>query len=119
MKKAKPFLILHAILLVYSAVAVFSKLASGQTFLSFKFCLFYGAVLLLLGIYALLWQQVLKHIPLTLAYANKAVTIIWGMLWGTLFFNETISVQNIIGAVIVLSGVLLMVTGENKRDNNG
>ena len=115
MKKIKPFIILHLVLILLSVSGIISKLASGQQFLSLNFCLLYGTMILILGVYALLWQQILKHIPLTIAYANKAVTIIWGMLWGTLFFNETISVQNIIGAAIVLAGVILMVTGEDKK----
>ena len=115
MKKIKPFIILHLILVLFSVSGIVSKLASGQQFLSLNFCLLYGTMILILGVYALLWQQVLKHIPLTIAYANKAITIIWGMLWGMIIFNETISVQNIIGAAIVLAGVILMVTGEDKK----
>lgn len=115
MKKVKPFIILHLILMMNSIGGVISKLASGQPFLSLNFCLLYGTMILILGVYALLWQQILKQIPLTIAYANKAPAMIWGMLWGVLFFNETISLQNIIGAVIVLAGVILMVTGEDKK----
>ena len=32
--------------------------------------------------YAFGWQQVIKHLPLTTAYANKAVTVVWGILLG-------------------------------------
>lgn len=115
MKKIKPFIVLHIILLIFSTGGIFSKLASGQTFLSLNFCLLYGAMIFILGIYALLWQQILKYIPLTTAYVNKAVTIIWSTLWGTLLFHETITVQNVIGAIIVLAGVIIMVTGEDKK----
>ena len=116
MNKIKIFIILHLILVMYSAGGILSKTASGQPFLSLQFCLLYGGMIFILGVYALLWQQVLKHIPLTTAYANKAVTIIWGMLWGVLFFKETISIQEIIGAVIVLVGVIMMVTEEGKKN---
>lgn len=115
MKKIKSFIILHLILMLFSIGGVISKMASGQPFLSLNFCLLCGALILVLGVYALLWQQILKQIPLTVAFANKAVTIIWGMLWGVILFNENISVQNIIGAVIVLAGIILMVTGEDKK----
>lgn len=112
----KSFIILHLILLVYSLGGICSKLASGKTFLSFEFCLFYGLVILNLGIYAILWQQIIKRIPLNVAYANKAVTLVWGMVWGVIFFKESISLSNIIGAAVVLSGVLLMVTGGENKD---
>lgn len=116
MKKLKPYLLLHLILFIYSFNGIFSKTASKEKFLSFRFCLFYGLVILGLGIYALLWQQVLKSIPLNVAYANKAVTLIWGMVWGATIFNEKNTVTNIIGAVIVLIGVILMVTGGEKQN---
>lgn len=111
----KPYLILNLILLFYSLSGICSKTASGKQFLSFEFILFYGLVLFILAVYAVLWQQVIKRIPLNIAYANKAVTLVWGMVWGAVVFKEHISLANIIGAVIVLAGVLLMVTGGEKK----
>lgn len=116
MKKIKPYLFLNLILFLYSMGGVCSKIAAGKEFLSFEFVLFYCFVLLILAFYAILWQQMLKIVPLNIAYANKAITLVWGMLWGALLFKETISISNIIGAVIVLSGVLLMVTGGEKKN---
>ena len=52
-------------------------------------------MIFILFVYAVLWQQVLKSIPLSIASANKAVTIFWGMWWGFLFFNEEISIKKI------------------------
>lgn len=114
MKKITYYLSFHLLLLFFSLGGVFSKTAAGKEFLSFEFFLFYGLVLFVLFVYALIWQQVLRVIPLNIAYANKAVTLIWGMLWGALIFKETITIPNIIGAVVVLAGVLLTVTGGEK-----
>lgn len=116
MKKVKPYLLLNLLLIMYSLSGIFSKIASAKSFLSLEWCFFYGMVILIMGIYALLWQQVLKNIPLNIAYANKAVTLIWGMLWGLLFFNEKISITNIVGAAVVFCGVILMVTGEERKN---
>lgn len=116
MKKALPYIILNVLILIYSFGSIFSKLASAKTFLSFEWCILYGTVILILGIYAVVWQQLLKKIPLNIAYSNKAITLIWGMIWGVLFFNENITLQNVFGAVIVLAGVILMVTGEEKKN---
>ena len=90
-------------------------MAAGYDFLSVKFCLCYGGLILILGIYAICWQQIIKRIPLTLAYANKAVTVIWGMIWGVLFFGENITVTKVIGAVIVIAGVILYSLEDNKQ----
>ena len=73
-------------------------------------------MLLILGVYAICWQQLIKKIPLNVAYANKAVTLIWGMVWGAAVFKEQITPSNIIGAVVVLAGVILMVSGEEKKN---
>ena len=115
MRRFRYFLLLHIILLFYSLASVCSKYAAKLPFLSFKWCALYATMILILGVYAILWQQVLKKLPLNLAYANKAVTIIWGMLFGATIFNEAskITVFNIIGAIIVIAGVILMVTGQN------
>lgn len=116
MKKVKPYFFLHLILLFYSLSGICSKTASGKQFLSFEFFLFYGLLLLIMLVHAVLWQQILKKIPLNIAYANKAVTLIWGMVWGAAIFKEQITLSNIIGAAVVLSGVLLMVTGGEKKN---
>lgn len=112
LKKFKNFFYLHLLLLFFSFCSVFSKLASSEAFLSFKFVLYYGISLLILGIYAILWQQILKRMPLTIAFINKGITIIWGMILGVLIFNETITINMIIGSIIILIGVILVVEHE-------
>lgn len=109
MKKINNYLLLHLVLFFFSFCGVFSKLASNYGFLSFKFCLFYGISIFILGIYAILWQQILKKFDLTTAFFNKAITIVWAMIWGILFFNETITIKMIIGTIIVLLGIGLVV----------
>src|SRR5574344_2008567 len=103
--KLKYYLFLHIILLQLSVGSILSKFASGQDFMSISFIVLYGLVIINLGVYAILWQQVIKHIPLTTAFCNKAVTIIWGMLWGIIIFGETITWNMLLGAAIVLVGV--------------
>lgn len=115
MKKVLPYIVLHIIILLYSLGGICSKIASSKDFLSLEWIFFYGLLLLSLGIYAVLWQQILKKVQLNIAYASKAVTIIWGTLWGVLIFNETIEWNNIVGGIIVLAGVILMVTGGEKK----
>ena len=89
-RKANYYLLLHILLFVFSFTGVLSKFASKQEFLSIKFCVFYAGIICILGVYAIVWQQILKHIPLTTAFCNKAVGIIWGIIWGFLIFKETI-----------------------------
>ena len=110
--KLKYFIALHILLLFYSFSNVCSKLAAKEKFLSPKFILLYGCIIAILGVYAIVWQQIIKHIPLTTAFCNKAVGIIWGIVWGVLFFSEQIKWNMIVGAVIVIIGVIIVVKAD-------
>lgn len=103
---------LHGIVLLYSLSGVCSKTAAGYPFLSGGFIGWYAGALFLLFIYALVWQQVLKRLPLTTAFANKGVTIIWGILWGALLFGEQISLTMVIGAALVFTGIIMVVSAD-------
>ena len=118
-KNTKTILALNVLLMFFSLGGIFSKLASKQPFLSLKFILCYGALLFIMFVYAIGWQQVIKRLPLTMAYANRAVTIVWGIIWGLLFFNEKLNVGKIIGAVIVIAGVMLYVTESEEGEHTG
>ena len=106
----KVIVALHLLLLLYSIESVCSKMAAQQELFSFKFFLFYGLVLFLLFFYALAWQRILKYMPLTVAYANNGITIVWGMVWGAILFNEAITLKTIIGGLIILVGIFMVVT---------
>ena len=66
----------------------------------------------LLGVYAVGWQQIIKRLSLTYAYANKAVTVLWGIVWGMLLFREQVSALKLLGAAVVLAGVVLFSLAE-------
>ncbi len=105
--KAKTYLALHLFLMLYSTGGIVSKLAAGQPFMSLPFILFYGLEIVILGLYAAGWQQFIKRMPLSVAYANKAVTVIWGCVWGILIFHERLSAGKVLGGLMVLAGVIL------------
>ena len=95
-----------------------AKRSSGADFLSWQFVLFYGGIILVLGIYAIGWQQIIKRMPISTAFSNKAITIIWGLLWGKLFFSEGITPGKIAGAVIVTIGVVIYSKADDKREES-
>ena len=82
--------------------------------MSFEFIALYAGVIGTLGVYAIIWQQVLKKIPLTNAFVNKSATLFWSLLWGVTLFGETISISMIIGIIIVFIGVILVVVNSPK-----
>ena len=93
--------------MVYSLSGLVSKTAAGVPFLSWQFCLLYAALIALLGVYAIGWQQILKRMDLTTAFSNKAVTVVWGIIWGALFFLEPVTIPKIVGAAMIVVGVVL------------
>ena len=117
MKKISTNLLLHGILMLYSMGGIFGKLAGAEPFFSFKFCLYYGMIIGILGIYAIGWQQIIKRMPLTTAFANKAVTVVWGLVWGVLFFHEQITVGKIAGVVLVAIGVVIFAKADQENVN--
>lgn len=62
---------------LYSLTGVLGKNAAGEDGVTLRFVALYGLSLLLMGVYAIGWQQVIKRIPLMVAYANKAVVVLW------------------------------------------
>ncbi|MCM1272133.1 MAG: EamA family transporter [Clostridium sp.] len=75
---------------------------------SLKFLLAYGMVLVIMFAYAIVWQQILKKFDLTIAYANKAAVILFGIVWGAIIFREKISWNMIVGSVIIIIGIWMV-----------
>ena len=105
----KTYVLLHLLLILLSFSGVCSKMAAKFPFLSIPFCLYYAGMIAILGIYAIGWQQVIKRLPITVAYANRAMMIVWGVVWGALLFHEAITLGKLLGAAIVIAGILLYV----------
>lgn len=113
----KDILFLQAIIMIFSASSVVAKLASGQALLSVNWILFYGLEIFLLGVYAIFWQQAIKKFDLSIAYANRAMVLLWSIVWAVLIFKEKITVQNIIGLAVVILGIVIINAEEQGEDN--
>ena len=88
--KLKVLFALHLMLMIYSMSGICSKMASQQDFLSFKFCLFYAIIIFLL---------------------------VWGIIWGAVFFHESITVGKVIGAALVIVGVVIYARADEGEVN--
>ena len=107
--------LLEVSVVVYSLSTVAANMASKQEFLSLKYILFFGLDFCILGVYAILWQQVIKKFQLSIAYANKAVTLLWSMLWNFIIFSQGITPGKVAGVLLVMVGVVVMNMGEGKN----
>ena len=101
------WLTLIGINLIYACTYICMKMASGFEFLSSPYVLWTFGAVAIMGIYALLWQQILSRTSLSTAYMFKGTSLIFVLLLSALLFGEGITMKNIIGSVIIVSGILL------------
>ncbi len=104
----KNIVILQAIIGIYTLSTVAAKFASNQEFFSIGFIICYGIEIFILGVYAILWQQIIKKFEISVAYANRAMALLWSILWALVFFHEEITIKNIIGVIIVIIGTIIV-----------
>lgn len=112
----KSIILLEIAFFIYSLSSMFSKKAMYDNPSFTHIIVFYLLSVCMLGIYAIIWQQVLKTLDLSVAFANKGITIIWGIFWGIIVFNEKVTFGMIIGAIIVIIGIVIMMY--NKEEGN-
>ena len=117
--RLKDILILQAVIVIYTLSSVMAKLASGQEAFSAPFLLFYLAELMILGVYAILWQQMIKKFELSVAYTNRAMALLWSMLWAVVLFHDRVTVKNIIGVALVIVGTLIVNGGDAEDRESG
>ena len=55
--------------------------------------------------FTIIWQILLKKYELSLIYLFKGTTIMWGMLFAHIFFDEVITTTNIVGGAIIVIGI--------------
>lgn len=116
MTEITTFIVLQLMNILFSLSSVLIKVASsgwardGLWRLSVIVPL--SVAVIILGVYALLWQMILSRIDLTTAYMCKGMTVFWGLLWALVLFNETITAYNAIGTIIIFIGTVLVTVYE-------
>lgn len=106
------FCALIGVFLIYSCTSVFTKLASMQEFLSVRYLLFLAGAVVVMGIYALIWQQILKRMPVSDAYMWKGSTVIFTLALSALLFGECITWMNVLGTLLIVSGIALFAKSD-------
>ncbi len=65
-----------------------------------------------MGIYALIWQQVLKRFPVGVAVSSKGIAVVIALVWSVLLFGEAITPNNIIGVILIVFGIWMVSKDE-------
>ena len=114
LKKIKNVVCLQGVVMIYTISSVMSKEASASAGEPFRFLFFFGMEFVVLGIYAVLWQQMIKRFELSVAYANRSMAVVWSMIWAVIFFHDEITARNVIGVLLVVTGTVIINT-DNKE----
>ena len=105
--KVLQYIFLIVINFLYACVSIFTKYASQAEFMSWSYvCAVVGAIGVM-GLYAVLWQQILMRVEISLAYMFKGTSIVFVMLLAHIIFGEQITWNNIVGAIIIILGIVL------------
>jgi len=110
----KNIVILQAVVIIYTLSSVVAKIATGKELFSFSFFLFYGIEIMILGIYAILWQQMIKRFDLSVAYANRAMAIVWSAVWAIVLFKDVLAIKQIVGIAFVVLGTVIVNCDQEK-----
>ena len=105
--RVKILLLLSLSLVLQSLSSVFIKYAGQFETLSPEFIFYYVIAVGCLGVFAIMWQFLLELIPLTTAYLRKGIMYILILIWSVILFNETVTINNIIGSIIIIAGISL------------
>jgi len=98
---------------------VFSKFASLEEFLSVRYFLYFCASVVIMVGYAVIWQQVLKKIPLSIALLNRPVVLILTVIWAVILFHDKLSLKFFVGFIFILSGIFLVnIQGTERKLEN-
>lgn len=115
MKNKSTYILMLLSFFIYSLSSFFSKLASRYDLISLSYILCFSGIIIVLGVYAILWQQVLKKIELSVAMAFKPLCLIFSVLWSIIFFSEKLSLKIIIGIAFVIIGIVIISRSANEN----
>lgn len=101
------WLALTGINFIYACTYICMKMAAPYAFLSIPYILWVLGAVGVMGVYAVLWQQILARVPLSTAYMFKGTSLIFVLLLSAWFFHEGITLQNVLGSIIIISGIIL------------
>lgn len=104
---------LQLIIIIYTISGIMAKVASMKDNLLWVGT-FFVLDFLFLAVYAVFWQQMIKKFPLSVAYANRAMALLWSAIWARMIFEESITMKQVMAIGFVILGTIL-VNWEGER----
>ncbi len=104
----KLLLLIQLGVILYTCSSICAKMTSRHPAMSLMWIVWLGLEVFCLGVYAIYWQQIIKRVDLSIAYANRATAIFWSMMWAVLIFSEHITVANVLGVLVIFAGIMVV-----------
>ena len=82
--------------------------------MNLPFVLCVAGMFVCLGVYAIVWQVVIRDAKIGLVYANKSSELFWMLLAAAFIFGERVSVLNAVGVLMIFAGVVTTNTGMSR-----
>lgn len=103
----KQLILLQLVVIIYTCSGIMAKFASTQKTLV-MILLYFFLDLCFLGVYAIFWQQMIKKMPLSVAYLNRAMSLAWSSLWAVIIFKEDMTVRKLLAVTLVTVGIIIV-----------
>ena len=58
----------------------------------------------------------IKKFELSVAYTNRAMALLWSLIWAVVIFKDNITVKNVIGVALVIGGTIIVNGGRTEED---
>ncbi|MBQ6322588.1 MAG: EamA family transporter [Lachnospiraceae bacterium] len=118
----KWFIILQLTIALDALSGVASKMARLYADNKIAYVFWMGMVFVLMGLFAVIWQQILKHMSLTFATTFRPFRSVYTLLLCALIFSEHITLRNGIGVLLIIAGILIGAGGDENtgaKSGNG
>lgn len=116
MRNLKPYIGMQMLNVLFSFSGVLMKFAAmtweEKGLFNIELYSYIAAYLLLMAMYALFWQRIIKRVALSSAYLCKGMALFWSLLWSALIFRERISIYNMLGIGVIFVGTFMMAVGD-------
>lgn len=101
------YIALIGVNLVYACTSICTMMASRQEMSSWPFLFWIAGAVGVMGVYALMWQQIITRMPISTAYMFKGTSLIFVLLISSLLFGEAMTTNNFIGSAVIITGIVL------------
>lgn len=114
-KRFTTYIILILAIAIYSTVGILTRCASMCSFLSWQYILCVIGAVGVMGVYAIMWQQIIQRMDISLAYMFKGFGIVFALIICHYVFGEVITMKNMIGACVIILGITMFAWADNNE----